>query len=118
MARAYGTFANGGYNVSGKVFANEPRAITTIKDVNGKVVYDNTPVRKRVMSSVDAALLTQLLAGRRHGRDRHRGRAARPAGRRQDRHDGELRRRLVRRLHAAARDGGLGRVSRRGCARC
>ena len=63
MARAYGTFANGGYNVSGKVFANEPRAITTIKDVNGNVVYDNTPVRKRVMTSIDAALLTQLLQG-------------------------------------------------------
>jgi penicillin-binding protein 1A len=63
MARAYATFANGGYNVSGKVLANEPRAITTIKDPNGKVLYDNTPARKRVMSSVDAALLTQLLEG-------------------------------------------------------
>jgi penicillin-binding protein 1A len=63
MARAYGTFANGGYNVSGKVFANEPRAITAIKDVNGNVVYDNTPVKKRVMTSIDAALVTQLLQG-------------------------------------------------------
>ncbi len=63
MARAYGTFANGGYNVSGKVFANEPRAITTIKDVNGDVVYNNAPVRKRVMSGADAALVTQLLEG-------------------------------------------------------
>ena len=63
MARAYGTFANGGYSVSGKVFANQPRAITTINDVNGDVVFENTPVRKRVMSSADAALLTQLLEG-------------------------------------------------------
>jgi penicillin-binding protein 1A len=63
MARAYGTFANGGYNVSGKVFANEPRAITTIRDPSGKVLYNNAPVRKRAMSSVDAALLTQLLEG-------------------------------------------------------
>jgi penicillin-binding protein 1A len=63
MARAYGTFANGGYNVSGQVFQNQPRAITTIKDVNGNVVYDNKPVRKRVMSGTDAALLTQLLEG-------------------------------------------------------
>ncbi len=63
MARAYATFANGGYNVSGKVFANQPRAITTVKDVNGDVLYDNTPVRKRAMSSVDAALVTQLLEG-------------------------------------------------------
>src|SRR5438445_7353472 len=63
MARAYGTFANGGYNVSGKVFANQPRAITTIKDVNGNVVYDNTAMRKRVMSGTDAAVLTQQLEG-------------------------------------------------------
>jgi penicillin-binding protein 1A len=63
MARAYGTFANGGYNVSGKAFANEPRAITTIKDVSGKVIYNNTPARKRVMTSIDAALVTQLLQG-------------------------------------------------------
>jgi membrane peptidoglycan carboxypeptidase len=63
MARAYGTFANGGYNVSGKVFANEPRAITTIRDVSGNVVYDNRPVRKRALSAVDAALVTQLLEG-------------------------------------------------------
>ena len=63
MARAYASFANGGYNVSGKVFKNEPRAITTIKDVNGKVLYNNAPARKRVLSPTDAALLTQLLQG-------------------------------------------------------
>ena len=63
MARAYATFANGGYNVSGSVFENMPRAITTIKDVNGGVVYDNTPVKRRVLSSTDADLVTQLLEG-------------------------------------------------------
>ena len=63
MARAYATFANGGYRVGGKVFANEPRVITTIKDVNGNVVYNNTPALMRVMSGVDAALVTQLLEG-------------------------------------------------------
>ena len=63
MARAYGTFANGGYNVSGKVFANEPRAITTIKDVSGKVIYNNTRSEERAMTSIDAALVTQLLQG-------------------------------------------------------
>ena len=44
MARAYATFANGGYNVSGKVFANEPRAITTIKDVTAT---SSTTTRRR-----------------------------------------------------------------------
>ena len=38
------------------------------------------------------------------------GSAPRPAGGRQDRHDGELRRRVVRGLHAAARGGRLGRL--------
>ncbi len=48
--------------------------------------------------------------GRRAVRDGHRGCDPRPPGRRQDRHDRELRRRVVRRLHAADRHGRLGRV--------
>ncbi|HEX3224982.1 MAG TPA: PBP1A family penicillin-binding protein [Gaiellaceae bacterium] len=63
MARAYGTFANGGVRVDGKVFGNEPRAITQIKDVSGNVVYNNVPVGRRVMSTTDAEVLTQLLQG-------------------------------------------------------
>ena len=110
MARAYATFANGGYNVSGKVFANEPRAITTIRDVNGDLVYNNTPARKRVMSSVDAAIVTQLLEGVVTGGTGTAAALPEPAGGRQDGHHRELRRRMVRRLHAAARHCGLGRV--------
>ena len=49
-------------------------------------------------------------AGRAVGHRQASGAARRPAGRRQDRHDRELRRRLVRRLHAAARRRGLGRL--------
>jgi penicillin-binding protein 1A len=63
MARAYATFANGGYRIDGKVFGNRPRAITHIEDAHGKTIYENAPVKKRVMSSGDAALLTQLLQG-------------------------------------------------------
>jgi penicillin-binding protein 1A len=63
MARAYSTFENDGYRVDGKVFGDQPRAISLIKDVNGDVVYDNAPVRRRIMSSADAELLTQLLEG-------------------------------------------------------
>ncbi len=63
MARAFATFANGGYRIDGKVFGNAPRAITRIEDVNGDVVFANAPDRVRVMSSTDAALLTQLLQG-------------------------------------------------------
>jgi penicillin-binding protein 1A len=63
MARAYATFANGGYRIDGKVFGDRPRAITHIEDAHGKTVYENAPVRRRVMSADDAALLTQLLQG-------------------------------------------------------
>jgi membrane peptidoglycan carboxypeptidase len=63
MARAYASFENGGYRVDGKVFGNEPRAITTIRNVKGQVVYANAPKRTAVLSSTDAHLLTQLLQG-------------------------------------------------------
>jgi penicillin-binding protein 1A len=63
MARAYGTFADGGYRIDGKVFGNAPRAITQIEGADGKPLYDNTPVRKRVLSSAEDELLTQMLEG-------------------------------------------------------
>ena len=63
MARAYGTFANGGLRVDGSVFGNEPRAITTIANDKNEVVYANKPVPKRVLSPAEDELLTQLLEG-------------------------------------------------------
>ena len=63
MARAYGTFANDGQRVDGSVFGNVPRTVTSIADDTGKVIYDNAPVDKRVFSSTDDELLTQLLEG-------------------------------------------------------
>jgi len=67
MARAYATFANDGVRVDGSVFGDEPRAITKIEglDAKGKpeVLYDNAPVGKRVLSSTDAEMVTQLLQG-------------------------------------------------------
>ncbi|MDX6473895.1 MAG: penicillin-binding protein [Gaiellaceae bacterium] len=63
MARAYGSFANGGYRIDGKTFGNEPRAVTKIDDVTGKQVYDNAPVKKQVLTPAEDELLTQLLQG-------------------------------------------------------
>jgi len=63
MARAYGTFANDGYRVDGSVFGNEPRAVTKIDDFNGKTLYMNDPVKRPILSSAEAELLTQLLEG-------------------------------------------------------
>ena len=66
MARAYATFANGGYRIDGKVFGDSPRAIThidTIQNDKVKTVYANAPLRKQVLSSADDELLTQMLEG-------------------------------------------------------
>jgi penicillin-binding protein 1A len=63
MARAYATFANGGFRVDGKVFGDVPRAVTRIEDVNGKTVYANVPAKKRVLTPSEDALITQMLQG-------------------------------------------------------
>ncbi len=63
MARAYSSFADGGYRIDGSLLGNQPRTVTSITDVNGKTVANNAPVRHRVLSSSDDALLTQLLEG-------------------------------------------------------
>ena len=63
MARAYGSFANGGYRIDGATFGNEPRAVTRITDVAGDQVYDNAPVKKQVLTPAEDELMTQLLQG-------------------------------------------------------
>jgi penicillin-binding protein 1A len=63
MARAYGSFANGGYRIDGATFGNEPRAVTHITDVTGKQVYDNAPEKKQVLTPAEDELMTQLLQG-------------------------------------------------------
>ena len=63
MARAYASFANGGFRVDGSVFGNAPRAITTIANERHDVIYANKPVAKRVLSPAEDELLTQLLEG-------------------------------------------------------
>ena len=63
MARAYGSFANGGYRIDGAAFGNEPRAVTRIDDVAGEQVYDNAPVKRRVLTPAEDELMTQLLQG-------------------------------------------------------
>jgi penicillin-binding protein 1A len=63
MARAYATFANGGYRIDGKVFGDKPRAVTSIADFNGKTLYSNDPVKHQVLTAAEDELLTQLLEG-------------------------------------------------------
>ena len=63
MARAYGTFANGGYRIDGSLFGDEPRAVTNINDASGQQVYENAPVKRPVLSPAEDALITELLQG-------------------------------------------------------
>jgi penicillin-binding protein 1A len=63
MARAYGSFANGGYRIDGAAFGNEPRAVTRIDNVAGEQVYDNAPLRRQVLTPSEDEVMTQLLQG-------------------------------------------------------
>jgi penicillin-binding protein 1A len=61
MARAFSAFANGGHRVDGAVFGNRPRAIRFVQNQKEKVVDDNLPVRRPVLTADTAALVTSLL---------------------------------------------------------
>ncbi|MBX5475313.1 MAG: PBP1A family penicillin-binding protein, partial [Thermoleophilia bacterium] len=63
MARAYASFADGGSRIDGSFLGNQPRTITRITDVEGRTVAVDRPVRRRVLSREEAALLTRLLEG-------------------------------------------------------
>jgi penicillin-binding protein 1A len=63
MARAYGTFANGGSRVDGSVFGDTPRTVTRIDDDQGKTIYANAPVTHQVLTPAEDEILTQLLEG-------------------------------------------------------
>ena len=108
LARAYATLAHGGRRVDGAMFGNRPRVITEI--------VQERPERRQRAEGVRRAHLDpggddQLdpAEGRpvRHGQARV---PAEPPRGREDGHDRELRRRVVRRLHAAARRRRVGRL--------
>jgi hypothetical protein len=117
MARAYSALANGGFRIDGSIdkLRNHPRAILAVGrktstnfDCEDRVVACNKPKARRVLRADTVAPRTRSCSGSSPG---HGLRAALPGSpsRRQDGHDHGLRRRLVRRLHATARDGGVGR---------
>ena len=105
MARAYAAFANGGKRIDGSIIGNRPRVILS---VNGK---KNAPKPKQVIGETNAEIVTSILQQVvQQGTGK---RAQLPDGRPvagKTGHDGELRGRVVRRLHAAARHRGLGRL--------
>ena len=102
MASAYATLAAGG-------IYSEPTAIRKVVLPNGKEDTDagwGSPKRTRVISDGVAWKVTQILEDNvRYGTGDAGG--VRPPRRRQDRHDRQARRRVVRRLHARSLDRGL-----------
>jgi penicillin-binding protein 1A len=61
MARAYGTFANGGARIDGSVFGNRPRAILTLQKPRHRLV-GNLVKPVPVLSSANAAIVDRLLS--------------------------------------------------------
>ena len=66
MARAYGSFADGGYRIDGSIFGNEPRAVQELK-VNGKTEVNNVVPHAALgtaeESQARAAIIDSLLQG-------------------------------------------------------
>jgi penicillin-binding protein 1A len=59
MARAFSGFANGGNRVDGSLLGNVPRAVLAVQD--GKRLDRNDPVRRRVLTENNAAMLNSIL---------------------------------------------------------
>ena len=103
MADAYATLANGGVHIA-------PTAITKVVFPDGPSSTSAIRPHKRVFPYGQAYAATQVLKTVVTERDRHR-RQLRLPGRGQDRDHEQLHRRVVRRLHATARDLGVGGIS-------
>ena len=68
MARAFASFANGGYRIDGSIFGNAPRAVECVAKP-GKACTENAPVLQQALSSSAtlnqqrAAIIDSLLQG-------------------------------------------------------
>ena len=103
MASAYATLAAGG-------IYSEPTAIRKVVLPDGEDKSWGKPKRRRVISDGVAYEVTRILEeNMQYGTGT--GAVVRPGRGGQDRHDGGALGRLVLRLHATARDDGLGRLS-------
>ena len=107
MADAYATIASGGYR-------NRPTAIKKITFPDGKSDLPRRFRVKRTKAFEDwvTAEATRILKENVQAGHGHEGEHRLPGGR-QDRHHRLVQRRVVRRLHPAARDRRLGRLSQR-----
>jgi penicillin-binding protein 1A len=63
MARAFSAFANGGRRIDGAAFGDRPRAVSVVRNEAGRIVDNNVPVSRHVLTANTAALVTSLLQG-------------------------------------------------------
>jgi penicillin-binding protein 1A len=63
MARAFSSFADDGARIDGTAFGNRPRAISRVRNAHGRLVDDNRPRRRPVLTRDEDALLTSILEG-------------------------------------------------------
>ena len=117
MARAYATLRRTAATGSTARSSATSRARSSASPTpTARPCKSNNTVRRRALDgSTDGNARDRgpAAAGRRPVRHRHGRAASRLRGRRQDRHDRELRRCVVRRLHAATRHRGVGRLPER-----
>jgi penicillin-binding protein 1A len=63
MARSFSAFANGGRRIDGAAFGDRPRTVLVVRNESGRIVDNNVPVPRQVLTANTAALVTSLLQG-------------------------------------------------------
>jgi penicillin-binding protein 1A len=63
MARSFSAFANGGRRIDGAAFGDRPRAVSVVRNEAGRIVDNNVPVSRHVLTANTSALVTSLLQG-------------------------------------------------------
>jgi membrane peptidoglycan carboxypeptidase len=61
MARAFSAFAYRGRRIDGSAFGNRPRAVSVVRNETGRIVDNNLPIGRPVLTENTAALVTSLL---------------------------------------------------------
>lgn len=62
MARAYTSFADGGYRIDGSIFGNQPRAIQSITDAHKHTIMNEVVSHRALTPTIDE-VMNQLLQG-------------------------------------------------------
>jgi penicillin-binding protein 1A len=79
MARAFSSFANGGYRIDGSIFGNHPRAVTSVRGGCSRA-HKNEILPRRAISAENDAMINTILEGViREGTGRRAALSDRPA---------------------------------------